>query len=94
MRRETGLREALDAMRILLAPVLKRQWEKADRAAAEKNGTGAGAAGGGGKGGKSKKPLNINIPLHGPRVEIVLAWVAALFFKLCELDTVVRARWR
>ena len=42
----------------------------------------------------SKKPLNINIPLHGPRVEIVLAWVAALFFKLCELDTVVRARWR
>ena len=77
-RREAELREALDAMRILLAPVLKRQREKAERAAAEKNGSG-------GKG-KSKKPLNINIPLHGPRVEIVLAWMAALF--LCELDAV------
>ena len=86
VRREADLREALDAMRILLAPVLKRQREKADRATAEKNGTGVGTGGGGGKGGKSKKPLNINIPLHGPRVEIVLAWMAALF--LCELDAV------
>ncbi|PIL31231.1 hypothetical protein GSI_05929 [Ganoderma sinense ZZ0214-1] len=82
-RRDADLREALDAMRILLAPVLRRQREKAERAGAEKNGNGSG--GGGGKG-KSKKPLNINIPLHGPRVEIVLAWMAALF--LCELDVV------
>ncbi|KAI1790996.1 hypothetical protein LXA43DRAFT_1013995 [Ganoderma leucocontextum] len=76
-RRDSDLREALDAMRILLAPVLKRQREKAERAAAEKSGNGTS---------KSKKPLNINIPLHGPRVEIVLAWMAALF--LCELDAV------
>ncbi|KAI0354755.1 hypothetical protein OH77DRAFT_1425873 [Trametes cingulata] len=70
--------EALDAARILLAPVAKRQREKAERAAAEKAG--------GAKAGAAKKPLNINIPLHGPRVEIVLAWMAAVF--LCELDSV------
>ena len=73
VRREADLREALDAMRILLAPVLKRQREKAAERA-------------GAKGKGSKKPLNINIPLHGPRVEIVLAWMAAVF--LCELDAV------
>ncbi|KAI0652642.1 hypothetical protein C8Q79DRAFT_897928 [Trametes meyenii] len=72
------LAEALDAARILLAPVAKRRREKAERAAAEK----AGVKTGGG----AKKPLNINIPLHGPRVEIVLAWMAAVF--LCELDGV------
>ncbi|KAI0756204.1 hypothetical protein C8Q80DRAFT_1092733 [Daedaleopsis nitida] len=74
-RGRAELRDALDAVRILLAPVAKRQREKA----AEK-------AAGGGKGAKSKKPLNINIPLHGPRVEIVLAWMDAVF--LCELDAV------
>ncbi|RPD64737.1 hypothetical protein L227DRAFT_571200 [Lentinus tigrinus ALCF2SS1-6] len=72
-----GLLEALDAARILLAPVAKRQREKAEAVAAEKAGVK----------GKSKKPLNINIPLHGPRVEIVLAWMAAVF--LCELDAAV-----
>ena len=74
-----GLLEALDAARILLAPVAKRQREKAEAVAAEKaNGKS-----------KNKKPLNINIPLHGPRVEIVLAWMAAVF--LCELDAAVAA---
>ena len=68
-----SLLEALDAARILLAPVAKRQREKAAERA-------------GAKGKGSKKPLNINIPLHGPRVEIVLAWMAAVF--LCELDAV------
>ncbi|KAJ8472334.1 hypothetical protein ONZ51_g8583 [Trametes cubensis] len=81
--------EALDAARILLAPVAKRQREKAQRAAAEKAGAGAGAKNSNGSASGSntaKKPLNINIPLHGPRVEIVLAWMAAVF--LCELDSV------
>ncbi|KAJ3008622.1 hypothetical protein NUW54_g3085 [Trametes sanguinea] len=68
--------KALDAARILLAPVAKRQREKAERAAAEKANGKA----------NPKKPLNINIPLHGPRVEIVLAWMAAV--TLYELDTV------
>ncbi|THH14486.1 hypothetical protein EW146_g5845 [Bondarzewia mesenterica] len=67
--------EALDCARILLAPVAKRQRERAEKAAAEK------AAGGG-----KKKPAPINIPLHGPRVEIVLAWVAAVW--LVELEGV------
>jgi hypothetical protein len=37
--------------------------------------------------GKGKaKPLPINIPLHGPRVEVVLAWLAAVW--LVELESV------
>lgn len=67
--------ENLDHMRILLAPVAARQQEKAVKAAAEK------AAGL-----NKKKPLNINIPLHGPRVEIILAWLAALH--LGEMESV------
>ncbi|KAF9479420.1 hypothetical protein BDN70DRAFT_993468 [Pholiota conissans] len=59
--------EALDSARILLAPVLKRQRERAEKAAAEK------AAANG-----KKKPIAINIPLHGPRVEVILAWLAAV----------------
>ncbi|KAH9934086.1 uncharacterized protein BXZ73DRAFT_45988 [Epithele typhae] len=64
----------LDAARVLLAPVAKRQREKAEQAERERAGAKS----------KGKKPLNINIPLHGPRVEIVLAWMAA--GSLYELD--------
>ena len=64
--------EALDSARILLAPVAKRQRERAEKAAADK------ASGG------KKKPLPINIPLHGPRVEVILAWLGAVH--LPELD--------
>jgi len=60
-------------MRILLAPVAARQRQKAEKAITEK------AAGG-----SKKKPLNINIPLHGPRVEIILAWLGAVH--LVELE--------
>ncbi|KAF9820781.1 hypothetical protein IEO21_01224 [Rhodonia placenta] len=67
--------EALDCARILLAPVAMRLCEKLEKAEKEK------AANKG-----KKKPLNINIPLHGPRVEIVLAWLGAVH--LPELDTV------
>ena len=67
------LAAALDCARILLAPVAKRQRERAERAASER------ASG-------KKKPAPINIPLHGPRVEIVLAWVAAVW--LVELEGV------
>ena len=67
--------EVLDAARILLAPVVKRQRERAEKNAVEK------------VSGKGKtKPLNINIPLHGPRVEIVLAWLGAVY--LPELDAI------
>ena len=69
------VREVLDAARILLAPVMKRQRERAEKHAVERvNGKG------------KTKPLNINIPLHGPRVEIVLAWLGAVH--LPELDAV------
>jgi len=64
--------EALDSARILLAPVAKRQRERAEKAAADK------ASGG------KKKPVSINIPLHGPRVEVILAWLGAVH--LPELD--------
>jgi hypothetical protein len=63
--------QALDCARILLAPVVKRQRQ---REKAEK------AAGTSGK----KKSATINIPLHGPRVEIILAWLGAVH--LPELD--------
>ncbi|TFK42151.1 hypothetical protein BDQ12DRAFT_625105 [Crucibulum laeve] len=66
--------DALDCARILLSPVVKRQRERAEKLAAEK------AAGG------KKKPIPINIPLHGPRVEVVLAWLGAVH--LPELDGV------
>ncbi|KDR85770.1 hypothetical protein GALMADRAFT_132424 [Galerina marginata CBS 339.88] len=64
---------ALDCARILLAPVAKRQRERAEKAAAEKAATGG-----------KKKPVPINIPLHGPRVEVILAWLGGVH--LPELD--------
>ncbi|KIJ06777.1 hypothetical protein PAXINDRAFT_91489, partial [Paxillus involutus ATCC 200175] len=67
--------EALDCARMLLVPVAARQRERIVKAAAEKA-----------SGGNKKKPLNINIPLHGPRVEIILAWLAAVH--LVELESV------
>ncbi|KAM6498846.1 hypothetical protein JOM56_006794 [Amanita muscaria] len=73
--------EALDCARILLAPVTRRQKERSDKAAAEKAAT---TNGGPASGHGSKKPAPINIPLHGPRVEIVLAWLGAVH--LPELD--------
>lgn len=66
--------QTLDCVRILLAPVVKRQREKVEKAAAEK----AGGANG------KKKGMSINIPLHGPRVEVILAWLGAVH--LPELD--------
>lgn len=70
--------EALDCARMLLVPVAAKQREKAEKSAAEKAAEKAGKT--------KKKPLSINIPLHGPRVEIILAWLAAVH--LVELDTV------
>jgi hypothetical protein len=35
---------------------------------------------------RAKSSLPINIPLHGPRVEVVLAWLAAV--SLVELESV------
>ncbi|TFK66174.1 hypothetical protein BDN72DRAFT_961935 [Pluteus cervinus] len=64
--------EALDCVRILLAPVIKRQRERAEKAASEK------------VAGMKKKPAPINIPLHGPRVEVILAWLGAVH--LPEMD--------
>jgi len=61
-------------MRTLLAPVVARQRERAERAANAKLLS------------DKKKPAPINIPLHGPRVEIILAWLAAVH--LPELESV------
>ncbi|KAF5352615.1 hypothetical protein D9756_006190 [Leucocoprinus leucothites] len=68
-------RHALDCARILLAPVVKRQKQRAQMTVAEKA-----------KGIKKQKSMPINIPLHGPRVEIILAWLGAVH--LPELDGV------
>ena len=69
------LAESLQCARMLLVPVAARQKERADKAATEN-----------GQSGSKKRPLNINIPLHGPRVEIILAWLAAVH--LVELESV------
>ncbi|KAH0837856.1 hypothetical protein J3R83DRAFT_6083 [Lanmaoa asiatica] len=69
------LARALDCVRILLVPVAARQKERVSQAAAEKASNNT-----------KKKPLNINIPLHGPRVEIILAWLAAVH--LVEFESV------
>jgi len=58
--------EALNYARILLAPVAKRQRDLAQKMAAEKAGS------------KSTKPAPISIPLHGPKVEVILAWLGAV----------------
>ncbi|KAF8633563.1 hypothetical protein AX15_001361 [Amanita polypyramis BW_CC] len=73
---------ALDCARILLAPVARKQKERSEKAAAERAAASSGSAGNGN--GRGKKPVPINIPLHGPRVEIVLAWLGAVH--LPELD--------
>jgi len=69
-----ALMQSLDCLRILLQPVAKRRKERAEMEQEE-------AAVG-----KKKKGLSISIPLHGPRVEIILAWLGAVH--LVELEKV------
>jgi hypothetical protein len=87
--------EALDCARIILAPVVERQRARAaEQSALEKrkfssSSSSSSSSSGGGEGEKEKaklKPLPINIPLHGPRVDVVLAWLAAVW--LVELESV------
>ncbi|KZS93516.1 hypothetical protein SISNIDRAFT_411316 [Sistotremastrum niveocremeum HHB9708] len=65
--RRRDLSQSLDSLRILLAPVHRRQRERAEKIASEKA-----------NGNDGQKQPQINIPLHGPRVEIILAWLAAV----------------
>ena len=69
-----ALMQSLDHLRILLQPVAKRRREREEIEQEE-------AAAG-----RKKKGLAISIPLHGPRVEIILAWLAAVH--LVELERV------
>lgn len=78
--RGIDLVESLDFARMLLVPIAAIQKSRAEKAAAEKAAEKAS-----GKAAK-KKPLSINIPLHGPRVEVVMAWLGAVH--LPELDAV------
>ncbi|KAJ6531874.1 hypothetical protein B0H19DRAFT_1189033 [Mycena capillaripes] len=57
--------QALNSARILLAPVFARQ--RARENEKKKNGKSG-----------TKKPMSINIPLHGPRVDVILAWLGAV----------------
>ena len=95
---ETGpgfdLVESLDCARIILSPVVERQRVRAEQSALEKlsrsssSSSSLTSVGGFASGNENtrKKPLPITIPLHGPRVEIVLAWMAAVW--LVELESV------
>jgi hypothetical protein len=91
--------ESLDCARIILAPVAERQRSRAEQNnALEKRKPSSSSSPsspsscssstyGDGVVNKGKgKHLPINIPLHGPRVEVVLAWVAAVW--LVELESV------
>jgi len=74
MSDNVALMQSLDYLRILLQPVAKRRRERVEIEQEE-------AAAG-----RKKKGLSISIPLHGPRVEIILAWLAAVH--LVELERV------
>lgn len=74
---EEFLHVALESLRILLAPVIAKQRERTERAASAKHMVAANGI---------KKASAINIPLHGPRVEIILAWMASVH--LPQLETV------
>ncbi|KAJ7227262.1 hypothetical protein GGX14DRAFT_418855 [Mycena pura] len=65
--------QVLNSSRVLLAPVAARQRARE----AERNSK---------KGGKSsaKKSMSINIPLHGPRVDVILAWLGAVHIPALE----------
>ena len=89
------LAEALDCARIILAPVAERQRGRTEQNALEKrnilssSSSSSTSTNGDGTGKNSKaraKSLPINISLHGPRVEVVLAWLAAVW--LVELESV------
>lgn len=69
-----ALMQSLDCLRVLLQPAGKRQKERVEVEQEEAFA------------GKKKKGLSISIPLHGPRVEILLAWLAAVH--LVELENV------
>jgi hypothetical protein len=87
------LAEALDCARIILAPVAERKRGRVEQNALEKrnllsSSSSSSSTNGDGTGKNSKaraKSLPINIPLHGPRVEVVLAWLAAVW--LVELES-------
>lgn len=72
---------ALTHLRMMLAPVVLRQRQKA---MAEEGTSGLGSNGK--KKNGAAASAAISIPLHGPRVEIVLAWTAAVW--LGELEEV------
>lgn len=86
------LAESLDCARIILAPVAERQRERTEQSALDKrnlspSSSSSSSINGDGAGRKARaKSLPINIPLHGPRVEVVLAWLAAVW--LVELESV------
>jgi len=87
------LADSLDCARIILAPVAERQRARAEQNALEKRNHSSSSlsssTNGDGVGKNSKaraKSLPINIPLHGPRVEVVLAWLAAVW--MVELESV------
>jgi len=90
--------ESLNCARIILAPLVEWQRALAEQSALKKlssrlfsSSCSLASVGGCGSGGGSsentrKKPLLTTIPLHGPRVEIVLVWMATVW--LAELESV------
>ena len=65
-------RTALECLRILLGPVILKQKERAHR---QERDAAAGV---------KRKPPPLSIPLHGLRVEIVLAWIVSVHLPRLE----------
>ncbi|KAJ7650158.1 hypothetical protein FB45DRAFT_1050232 [Roridomyces roridus] len=61
--------QALNSARMLLAPVFARQRAREMERLGQNKKNGKNGA---------KKPVSINIPLHGPRVDVILAWLGAV----------------
>lgn len=70
-QRRSDAADALDCARILLAPVVRRHRENSEKVSAS---------------GKLKSLAPINIPLHGPKVDIILAWLGAVHLPALELS--------
>ena len=71
-----GSRVNLDCLRILLAPVVNRQKGRREDAGSSFNGKGSA---------NKNMPLSVNIPLHGPRVDLALAYIAAVHLPELEV---------
>ncbi|KAF9516585.1 hypothetical protein BS47DRAFT_1340715 [Hydnum rufescens UP504] len=80
---------ALASLRILLAPVLKKRQVHQLQLQVARRGGGVNGDGGGlraGAGGSRSTMIMPTIPLHGPRVDVILAWLGSVHLPWMEVS--------